>query len=149
MNSRKMWAPKGWEKDMGFRVFESAPSGPDDLAPIRVLVQEIPEGMPDFRPGDRVWSAGEVVEIVGWPQRARGDGDWIVPISRQFHFACVVANSLTKIPPTVTRLIRVTGPKDGVEIATNNLLGKTLGFHPIYPEGVRVEVVDERAGCDR
>src|SRR5690606_4703408 len=54
MKAREMYAPAGWDTDFlaGFVTKRERYGFAGD--PVRVLVTEIPEGMPDFKPGDRV-----------------------------------------------------------------------------------------------
>lgn len=114
--------------------------GPHDRATVRVLVQEIPEGMPEFRPGDRVreTDCDEEFVIDGPPYRSHVHGRWWMPTTCGNTLCC---EDFTKLPPETSRLIRVTGPggSDAVDVA----LDMFKDFLREWTRGVRVEVVDE------
>jgi len=135
-----MWAPKGWEYGCGAGLVNTPPTSNVDLYVTPVLVTSA-EGMPDFKEGDKVRArlSGKqgCVRAV-----AMVDGGWCV-YWRDTGGVCHEYDPafLTKLPRAVTKLVRVTGPEDGVERVLYSFTDRIV--RPVYPEGVRVEIVEE------
>lgn len=113
--TREMYAPVEWYR-------QPYPSLRDDVSgfnPVRVLVTEIPEGMPAFEVGDRVRyrPAGTVSEVMHHPIHVHGE--WYVPVATAgYHSATLemwLCEHVQPLPREITRTIRVTGPEDDVE----------------------------------
>lgn len=142
--SRVMWAPEGFAASHS--PMWLAPVQ-DEHYPVRVRVEEIAEDEPDLSVGDRVTSPratspleGELFRggrtVAARPFRYRGQW-WVTlePGAKRVGFITRRCSTLTKLPPTVTRTIRVTGPEDAVEDYVRHQIGDV--------DGVTVEV-DER-----
>ena len=139
MMQKKMWAAEGWENCRWFHV------GEDEMdqalhAEVPVLVTDA-EGMPDFKPGDRVRlrgaTTGEVVSVPFWLI----DDGWNVVVSWPDEHTIVECDRLTKLPKEKTVTLRVTGPEDAVEN-----VGKWLSTtYQQDTRGVRVERVEEES----
>lgn len=126
-----MWATRFWRSE-GSQWLRDEKSGTYD---VRVLVQEIPEGVP-FKAGDRVRTHSTKATVV---HCFAHDGlNWVAvvldddppgraPLVR-------AADRVTRIPPETSRLIRVTGPQDYMENALSRIEG--------VAKPCRVEVVD-------
>lgn len=146
--AREMWAPKGWEKpgisssDPYRRVFSENAS--EWREPVRVLVTEIPEGMPEFEVGDRVQDRDDEATVTHLPVCI--EGQWMVPVlfvkvdnerGQIVQHQLWYALRLTKLPREISLTIRVTGPEDAV-----NEVVAQVERHPKRAFDVRVEVTN-------
>ena len=136
-----MWAPKGWREHPGLVWLTGRPEPlwSDD---VRVLVEEIPEGRPEFRPGDRVKTRmGTDATVL---HCFKSGGTWWVAITLADDApgtAPLVRSpaNLRPVPRETSRLIRVTGPEDEVGAVVKGV----TSWNETYRHKVRVEVVDE------
>lgn len=128
-----MWVTRGYFEDRGVS-FGCHREPSSAINPVRVLVQEIPEGMPEFGPGDkvRVLERAAHTEVDGYPYKSPHGGWWVPLTNGEVHHV----HDLTKLPPETSRLIRVTGPNENaLDVAESAALRSHYG--------VRVEVVDD------
>ena len=141
MTTRKMWAPKGWEKPgvstAGRGLYLTLDSS-HWLEPVEVEITEI-AGRPDFESGDTVCLYGDTTDkrfVEGI--YIDSDGKWCVVFTDGDYG---LAYHWTKLPREKTVTLRVTGPGDAVEDYMADAASCTItGRH-----GVRVErVEDER-----
>lgn len=137
MKSREMYAPPDWGELTTFALSKVVYRG----CPVRVLVQEIPEGRPDFAPGDRVRRPLHEYtgEVVGHPFIDHKSGGWRVPVyvCHEPNYRAWPCGGLTKLPREITRTIRVTGE----EAAVNEVVSQAQRA-PQRVFDVRVEVSD-------
>lgn len=140
MKFQKMWAERDWECGAGAGLFISPPVVPSDTGVVPVLVQEIPEGMPDFKPGDRVsWGKGcdyGACSTIAAPPYLQGE-TWRVPLANGNTYPC---DLLTKLPRETSVLLRVTGPEEEVDMAAKYVVEKA-GLR-----GAGLDVQVERVG---
>lgn len=115
MSAREMWAPRGWRELPGMVAFSGKPE-PVWSDDVRVLVEEIPEGRPSFKVGDRVGLYGISSRYTVFASPFPCGDEWRVPVSHdgRNYSASVTSAELTLVPTETSRLIRVTGPEAGV-----------------------------------
>lgn len=119
---------------------------PDCRADGCIPVEQIPEGRPDFEPGDRVRSmAGGDAEVLTYPQHV-GSRDWWPMVVRTDSGSARVwdaaSKGLTKLPREKTVVLRVTGPEKDVAEAEHRLAYSYESEHERV-HSVRVERVDD------
>jgi hypothetical protein len=118
VTTRKMWAPKGWERAESALFFSYRDAWREGE---EVEVTKVDHVRPDFKPGDRVearHSPNGVFRVVDVPVQVAGV--WYVPVvldreSDVAHPMLRVPANLTKLPREKTVTLRVTGPEDAVE----------------------------------
>lgn len=110
---------------------------------IRETLRTSAEGMPDFGPGDMVrynahYRSPDVHEVEGVYVDSEGEWCAVLTSGKYDHAA-----AFERVPREVTKLVRVTGPEDGVAEAERTLMQLKGRTAIVFPEGVRVEIVED------
>jgi len=140
MTSRMMWAPKEWKKVSVGAIRIDTHNYAIDTIPVIVTSAE---GMPDFKPGDRVRVRHRdgATYVDGYPYKSPHGGWWVPLTSGEVHHA----EDLTKLPREVTKLLRVTGPESAVAFFCKEGTRGSGVYTGDGPYNVRVEIVEEES----